>query len=163
MTRMRIALSLLAVMGLALACKPAEPPMSPLEKEAKDRGECHVVAVSQSRFDPTLAEEPVRTLSETRQAGGDVVGSGAIAKGAAKGAVVGVIGGAIAGNAGAGAAIGAGAGGLIGGVQRRKETQKMVTTTRTNPEYTAYLASKNAYRSAFDACMTSRLAPPVVK
>jgi hypothetical protein len=160
----RIALTLLAVVGLALGCKPAVPELTPLEKEAKNRGECHVVAVSQSQFDPTLAaEEPVRTLSDTHKAGGDVVGSGAIAKGAAKGAVVGVIGGAIAGNAGAGAAIGAGAGGLIGGVQRRKETEKMVTTTRTNPEYTAYVASKNAYRNAFDACMASRIAPPAVK
>jgi hypothetical protein len=64
-----------------------------------------------------------------------VVGSGAIAKGAAKGAVVGVAGGAIAGDAGKGAAIGAGAGALIGGVRRKQETEKMVTTTRTNPEY----------------------------
>jgi hypothetical protein len=143
-----------------LACKPAVPELTPLEREAKNRGECHVIAVSQSQFDPTLAEEePERTISETRKAGGDVVGSGAVAKGAAKGAVGGVLVGAIAGDAGKGAAIGAGAGALIGGVRRRQETQKMVTTTRTNPAYTAFVGKKNAYRSAFDACMNARLAP----
>lgn len=156
----RPALVLAAALAATLACKPAEKVLSPVELEAKNRGECHVIAVSQSQFDPTLAEEPVRTISETHKQGGDVVGSGAIAKGAAKGAVVGVVGGAIAGDAGKGAAIGAGAGALIGGVRRRQETQKMVTTTRANPEYTQYVAAKNAYRSAFDACMTSRLAPP---
>jgi len=159
-SRARIALALLAAVGVSLGCKPAVPELTPLEKEAKDRGECQVLAVNQSRFDPTLAEEPVRTLSDTHKAGGDVVGSGAIVKGAAGGAVLGVVGGAIAGDAGKGAAIGAAGGALIGGVRRRQATQKMVTTTRTNPEYTAYLASKDAYRDAFDACMTARLAPP---
>jgi hypothetical protein len=163
MTHARIAAASIAVAALLLACKPAgpppPPPLTPLEQEAKDRGECHVLAVNQSRFDPTLAAEPPpRTISETHKQGGDVVGSGAIAKGAVVGGLVGVAGGAIAGNAGAGAAIGAGAGGLIGGVRRHKETQKMVTTTRTNPEYTAYVEAKNGYRSAFDACMTSRAA-----
>lgn len=156
--------TVLFAIGLSIACKPPEPPqLTPLEKEAKDRGECHVMAVSQSHFDPTLAEEPVRTLSETHKQGGDVVGSGAIAGGAARGAVGGLVVGAIAGDAGKGAAIGAGAGALVGGVRRKRETEKMVTTTRTNPEYTAYIASKDAYRKAFDACMTSRIAPPAVK
>lgn len=156
------ALAVLAAIGLVLGCKPAEKPLSPVELEAKNRGECHVLAVGQSRFDPTLAEEPPpRTISETHQRGGDVVGSGAVAKGAVKGAVGGVVVGAIAGDAGKGAAIGAGAGALIGGVRRKRETQEMVTTTRTNPEYTAYVESKNAYRTAFDACMTARATQPV--
>ncbi len=170
MTRARVPKLLLTAsitLISVLACKPAEPPapqLSPLELEAKNRGECHVIAVSQSQFDPTLAEEPPpRTLSETHKAGGDVVGSGAIAKGAAKGAVGGVVVGAIAGDAGKGAAIGAGAGALIGGVKRRQETQKMVTTTRTNPAYTEYVAKKDAYRASFDACMSARIAPPAAK
>jgi hypothetical protein len=172
--RFRIALALTAVLGASVACKPDEPQLppaavqlppavpqlSPIEREAKNRGECHVIAVSQSQFDPTLADEPVRTISETHKAGGDVVGSGAVAKGAVKGAVGGVVVGAIAGDAGKGAAIGAGAGALIGGVRRRQETQKMVTTTRTNPAYTEYVARKDAYRSSFDACMSARNAPP---
>ena len=163
MTRLRSAVIVFACAGLALACKPAEKPLSPVELEAKNRGECHVLAVGQSRFDPTLADEPVRTLSDTHKAGGDVIGSGAVAKGAVKGAVGGVVVGAIAGDAGKGAAIGAGAGALIGGVRRHRETQKMVTTTRTNPEYTAYVERKDGYRSAFDACMTARAAQPVAQ
>jgi len=155
-------------LGLSGGCKPAEKVLTPAEiqalavqKEAQDRGECQMLAVSQSGFDPTTADDPPpRTISSTQKAGGDVVGSGAIAKGAAKGAVVGVVGGAIAGDAGKGAAIGAGAGALIGGVRRRQETQRMVTTTSTNPEYTAYVQKKDAYRGAFDACMKERKAPP---
>jgi hypothetical protein len=159
--RARVALVVIAALTAVSACKPAPPELTPLEREAKNRGECHVIAVSQSQFDPTLAEEePVRTISETHKKGGDVVGSGAVAKGAAKGAVGGVVIGAIAGDAGKGAAIGAGAGALIGGVRRRQETQKMVTTTRPNPAYTAFVEKKNAYRSAFDACMNARVAPP---
>ena len=123
-----------------------------------------MIAVSQSQFDPTTrGGAGAHDLTETHKQGGDVVGSGAIAKGAAKGAVVGVVGGAIAGDAGKGAAIGAGAGALIGGVRRRQETQKMVTTTRRNPAYTQYVAKKDAYRSAFDACMNSRIAPPAAQ
>jgi uncharacterized protein YcfJ len=164
MTRARLVLVLVAVADLSVGCKPAEKPLSPLELEAKNRSECHVLAVGQSHFDPTLAAEaPPRTISETHKRGGDVVGSGAIAKGAVVGGVVGLAGGAIAGNAGAGAAIGAGGGALIGGVRRKRETNEMVTTTRTNPEYTAYVGAKNGYRSAFDACMTARAAQPVAK
>ncbi len=165
----RRALAALAAVALAFGCKPAEKPLTPeelqaraLAKEAQDRSECHVIAVSQSGFDPTLADEPPpRTISETHKQGGDVVGSGAVAKGAVVGGLVGVAGGAIAGNAGAGAAIGAGAGALMGGVRRHRETQKMVTTTRQNPEYAAWVAKKDGYRRAFDSCMTSRSAPPV--
>jgi len=159
--RLALPLALSLVAALA-ACQRETPPpeLSPLEKEAKARAECHVMAVSQSQFDPTMAEAPPQTISETKQAGGDVVGSGAIAGGAAKGALVGVAAGAVAGDAGKGAAAGAVAGGLIGGMRRRQETKKMVTTTRTNPEYTAYLAKKEQYRQVFDACLTARLAPP---
>jgi hypothetical protein len=160
---MRALSSFLVAIALTLsaACErqAAVPELSPIEKEAKARGECHVLAVSQAQFDPTMADEPPRTISETHQAGGKVVGSGAIAKGAAKGALVGVAGGAVVGEAGKGAAAGAVGGALIGGMRRRQETQKMVTTTRTNPEYTAYVERKTAYRQAFDACLSARLAP----
>jgi hypothetical protein len=107
-----------------------------------------------------MAEEPPRTISETHRRGGETVGSGAIAKGTAKGALVGVAAGAVAGDAGKGAAAGAVAGGLIGGVRRHRQTNEMVTTSRTNPEYTAYLEAKNAFRSALDECMRSRAPMP---
>lgn len=160
MKRRRL-VSAASVLVIVAACQreAAVPELSPLEKEAKARAECHVMAVSQSQFDPTMAEAPAQTISETREAGGKVVGSGAIAGGAAKGALVGVAAGAVVGEAGKGAAAGAVGGALIGGMRRRQETKKMVTTTRTNPEYTAYLAKKDAYRRTFDACLTARLAP----
>jgi hypothetical protein len=139
----------------AVACQPA---LTPTEKAAKDRSECSVVAIDQSGFDPVTAEEPVRTISSTHQRGGEVIGSGAVVKGAAEGAVAGVIGGAIMGEAGKGAAAGAAVGGLFGGVKRHRETKEMVTTTRPNPEHADYVAKKNAYKSALDACLAARAA-----
>ena len=157
---------LAAVLAL-FACKPQEPPappapppLSPVEQAAKDRAECQLIATSQTGFDPVIAEEPPRTISETHQRGGKTVGSGATARGAAKGALVGVAAGAVAGDAGKGAAAGAVAGGLIGGVRRHRQTQEMVTTTHTNPDYTAYLEAKNAFRAALEECMRARAPRP---
>jgi hypothetical protein len=147
-----------AVPAPPAASLPAEPRLSPIERAAKDRAECQLIATRLTGFDPVLAEEPPRTLSETHQRGGDVVGSGAVLKGAAKGALVGVAGGAVAGEAGKGAAAGAVGGALIGGVRRHKQTKELVTTTRTNPEYTAYVDAKKAFRAAFDDCMRVRAA-----
>jgi hypothetical protein len=149
-----VVLALIVALG---ACQ-REPELTPMERAAKDRSECHVLAIGRSGFDPTTAEAPPRTISSTQQRGGDVVGSGAIAKGAAKGAVVGVIGGAIAGEAGTGAAIGAAAGGLIGGARRRRETKEMVTTTLPNPDYQQYIEAKAAYRDTLEQCLAARAA-----
>lgn len=148
---------------LAFAACQKEKPLSPMERAAKDRGECHVMAIARSGFDPTTAEEPVRTISTTQERGGDVVGSGAVAKGAAKGALVGVAAGAVAGDAGKGAAAGAVAGGLIGGARRRRETKEMVTTTRPNPEYQEYARGKAAYKTALDECLSQRAAEAAAK
>jgi hypothetical protein len=141
---------------MALAGCQREPELTPMERAAKDRSECHMLAIERSRFDPATAEAPPRTVSSTHERGGDVVGSGAIAKGAAKGAVVGVIGGAIAGEAGTGAAVGAAAGGLIGGARRRRETKELVTTTLPNPDYQLYMEAKAAYRHALEQCLAER-------
>ena len=97
-----------------------------------------------------------RTISTTQRRGGEVVGSGAVVKGAAGGAALGAIGGAIAGNAGTGAAAGAAIGGLLGGVRRHQETNQMVTTTHTNPEYVAYTEAREAFKTAFDRCLAER-------
>ncbi len=140
----------------ALACEPA---LTPMERAAKDRSECLVIAIDSSGFDPAMAEAPPRTIS-TQQRGGDVIGSGAVVKGAAKGAIVGVVGGAVAGDAGKGAAAGAAVGALVGGARRRRETKEMVTTTHPNPEYAQYMAAKNAYKSALDDCLTARAGAP---
>jgi hypothetical protein len=149
---------LVVLLGVAaVACERA---LTPMEKAAKDRSECSVVAIDQSGFDPVTAEEPPRTISSSHQRGGEVVGSGAIAKGAAGGAVAGAVGGAIVGDAGKGAAAGAAVGGLFGGVKRHRETKEIVTSTRPNPEYTKYAAAKKAYKNALEQCLTARARAP---
>ena len=77
-------------------------------------------------------------------------------KGAAGGAALCAIGGAIAGSPGTGAAAGAAIGGLMGGVKRHRQTNEMVTTTQTNPEYVKYTEAKDAFRAAFDQCLAGR-------
>jgi hypothetical protein len=145
----------IALLGL-LAVAACQRQLSPAEKAARDRSECQMIATQASGFDPLTAEEPPRTISTTARRGGEVVGSGAVVGGAARGAAVGAIGGAIAGSAGTGAAAGAAIGGLIGGVRRHRETNEMVTTTRRNPEHEQYVQRKNAFKSAFDGCLTAR-------
>ena len=140
-----------------LACE-REQPLSPGQQAALDRSECQALATQQSGFDPLTAEEPVRTISSTHRRGGKVVGSGDIVEGAAKGAVLGVVGGAIMGNAGGGAGAGAAIGGIMGGARRHKETNQMVTTTHTNPEYEQFVASKDAFKQAFQGCLAQRAA-----
>jgi hypothetical protein len=155
-----IAAQLLAALLLA-ACEkppPPPPPLTPAQKAAADRAECQALATQQSGFDPLTAEEPPRSVSSTHRRGGEVVGSGAVVEGAAKGAVVGVVGGAIMGNAGAGAGAGAAIGGLMGGAKRHRQTNEMVTTTRTNPAWEEFMAQKNGFKSAFDGCLAERAA-----
>ena len=147
-----------AGLGPILMLVGCQPELSPVERAAKDRSECLALAIQLSGFDPVMAEEPPRTVSSTAPRGGDVVGSGAVVKGAAKGAVAGVIGGAIMGDAGGGAAAGAAVGGLFGGVRRHRETKEMVTTTRPNPEYEAYLQAKAAYKQELEQCLAARAA-----
>jgi hypothetical protein len=150
--------SALCVALLFAACEKPPPPPTPAEKAAADRAECQAAATQQSGYDPLTAEEPARTVSSTHRRGGEVVGSGAIVEGAAKGAVVGVVGGAIMGNAGAGAGAGAAIGGLMGGAKRHRQTNEMVTTTRTNPEWEQFMEKKNAFKSAFEGCLAQRAA-----
>lgn len=153
---MRFAL-LLVALGL-VAC---EPKLTPVEKAAKDRSECSVLAMDQSGFDPVTAEEPPRTITTSRQRGGDLKGgAGSAAKGALGGAVVGVAAGAVAGDAGKGAAAGAVAGGLIGGARYYKKSKEVVTTTHPNPAYQEYARAKAAYRSALEQCLAARAQAP---
>jgi len=149
---MRWRMALLTALALA-ACQRQ---LSPAEQAAQNRAECQALATQQSGFDPLTAEEPQRTISSTHRRGGEVVGSGAVVKGAAEGAVLGVIGGAIMGDAGGGAGAGAAIGGLMGGVRRHRETNEMVTTTRTNPEYEQFVAARSAFKTSFEACLAQR-------
>jgi len=157
--KLRSSLALAALALGTLACQ-GEPELTPVERAAKDRAECQLLATDRTGFDPVMAEAPPRTLSQTQQAGGKVVGSGAVVKGAAKGAAVGAVGGLVVGEAGKGAGAGAAAGALLGGLNRRKETKQMVTTSRPNPEYAAYVEAKEAYKQALAACLAARARPP---
>jgi len=148
-------IGLLALLMLA-GCQQESPPLTPAEQAAKDRAECQALATQQSGFDPLTAEEPPRTISSTHRRGGETVGSGAVVEGAAKGAVLGVVGGAIMGSPGKGAGAGAAMGGLVGGVRRHRETNETVTTTRTNPDYEAFVASKKDFKTRFEGCLAQR-------
>jgi len=149
---MRRALCMLALM-LLVACQQQ---LTPAEKAAKDRNECQAIATQKSGFDPLTAAEPARTVSSTHRRGGETLGSGAVAKGAAGGAAMGAVGGAIAGDAGEGAAAGAAIGALLGGVRRHRETNEMVTSSHANPEYQAYVKARTAFKSAFEQCLAAR-------
>jgi hypothetical protein len=46
----------------------------------------------------------------------------------------------------------------MGGARRHRETNEMVTTTHTNPAYTEFMAQKDAFKSAFEACLAQRAA-----
>lgn len=145
------------VAGFAvLALVACQPDLTPAEKAAQDRAECQALATQQSGFDPLTADEPPRTISTTTRRGGEVVGSGSIVKGGAEGAALGALGGAIAGDAGTGAAAGAAIGALLGGVRRHRETNEMVTRTRTNPAYEEFIAKKDAFKNSFNACLAQR-------
>jgi len=146
----------LLTLPLLVACEQ-EPQLTLAEQVKQVASECHELAVQQSSgFDPRTAEEPPRTISTTTRRGGEVVGSGAIVRGAAGGAALGAVGGAIAGDAGTGAAAGAGIGGLLGGIRRHRETDEPVTRTFANPDYEEYVAARKAFKSTFDECMAER-------
>jgi hypothetical protein len=148
----KVLLGLVALLA-AVACGRE---LTPAEKAAKVRSECQALATQQTGFDPLTAEEPPRTISSTSRRGGEVVGSGAIVRGAAGGAALGAVGGAIAGNAGKGAAAGAAVGGLLGGYRRHEATNQMVTRTQTNPDYQQYEQARMAFKTAFEQCLTGR-------
>jgi hypothetical protein len=151
---MRWVVVLLTLLWLP-ACE-REPELTLAEQVKMIATECHELATQQTGFDPRTAEEPPRTISKTSRRGGEVVGSGDIAKGAAGGAALGAIGGAIAGDAGTGAAAGAVMGGLFGGVRRHREVNEPVTRTFANPEYEEYVAARKAFKKTFDQCMAER-------
>jgi hypothetical protein len=114
------------------------------DQQARDRADCHVWAVQQTGFDPTVAPPPTVTAAPT---------AGAV-RGAAGGAAIGAVGGAIAGDAGKGAAIGAATGALFGGLRRRSQEQQ-IATAQANAQ--AATSQKYAnYNRAFAACLTGR-------
>lgn len=113
------------------------------EQLSKDRYECHIWAVQQSGFDPSVAQA-TQAAPQTQQQGGQVMRGGM--RGAAMGAAV----GAIAGDAGKGAAIGATAGGIRGGFRRMDQNR----AAQAQAPVTA--PGQDAYYRAIRACLTGR-------
>ncbi len=115
-------------------------------QQDQDRGACHVWAVNQTGFDPTLASTTPPPSGEARQGG--------LVRGGARGAATGAVIGAIAGNAGRGAAMGAAGGGLIGGMRRSDQQQ------RQNQQSRNWQARQDAqradYRRALTACLEGK-------
>jgi hypothetical protein len=115
------------------------------EQQSRDRADCHVWAVQQTGFDPTVAAPPTAVAGAPQ--------SSAV-RGAAGGAAIGAVGGAIGGDAGKGAAIGAATGALFGGLRRRRQEQE-VASAQANAQ--AVSSQQHAgYNRALAACLTGR-------
>ena len=142
------------------------------QQQDKDRANCHVWAVDQTRFDPNRRTYVAQGYSPPppSSSSGGVFGQGSYGQGggladAGKGAGIGAIGGAIAGNAGKGAAIGALSGLFIGSVKRSNQQAERDAWERQQAEQRRrqeqQIASQHArgqqeYGRAFGACMRAR-------
>ncbi len=111
-----------------------------------DRGACHVWAVNQTGFDPTMASTTPPTSGEASRGG--------VLRGGARGAAAGAAVGAIAGNAGRGAAMGAAGGGLIGGMRRNDQRNQQGQQQRN---WQAQQDAQRAnYQRALVACLEGK-------
>ena len=108
-----------------------------------DRGACHVWAVNQSGFDPTMASTTPPPSGEASQGG--------VLRGAGRGAATGAVIGAITGNAGRGAAIGAAGGGMVGGMRRNNQRSRQSQDTRN------WQAQQDAQRSNYQRALVACL------
>ncbi len=108
-----------------------------------DRGACHVWAVNQSGFDPTMARTTPPPSGEATRGG--------VLRGGARGAAGGAVIGAIAGNAGRGAAMGAAGGGLVGGMRRNDQRNQQAQDQRN------WQAQQDAQRSNYQRALVACL------
>jgi hypothetical protein len=124
------------------------------QQQQQDFTNCSNWAVQQSGFDPRDGRVTSPPPPPPQQR---VIGSGAMARGAAGGAALGAVGGAIGGDAGKGAAIGAGVGALFGGMRRASEiNQEQQVYQSQVAQQQAIIANGQAnYDRAFAACMQS--------
>lgn len=121
------------------------------EQQNKDEYDCHLWAVQQTNFDPTLAAQA--SSQQEQQPKGAQPGSGV--KGAAKGAAVGALGGSMGGEAGKGAAVGAAAGAVGGRLQSRK--QQAQQQSQAEQEASAQQAAKQQdYLRARATCLEAK-------
>jgi hypothetical protein len=112
-------------------------------QQDQDRGACHVWAVNQTGFDPSLASTTPPPSQEARQGG--------LLRGGARGAALGAAVGAIGGDAGRGAAMGAAGGGLIGGMRRSDQAMRQQQEARN------WQAQQDAQRADFRRALTACL------
>ncbi len=153
----RLALSALMLCLPALAgAQPFAYPergQSPQQQEL-DRSQCYGWAAQQTGFDPASARVAGAPPPPPQQ----VVGSGAMVRGAAGGAALGAVGGAIGGDAGKGAAIGAGVGAVFGGMRRTQQIQQeqQMQQTHAAQQQNAIAQAQANYDRAYAACMTGR-------
>jgi YMGG-like Gly-zipper len=146
----------LALPGLAAAQAFVYPQRGQSQQQQDaDRGQCHVWATQQTGFDPARARAGTAPPPPPPQ---QVVGSGAMARGAAGGAAIGAVGGAIGGDAGKGAAIGAASGALIGGMRRSRQIQaeQEAYQSQAAQQQSSLAQGQANYDRAFAACMTGR-------
>lgn len=108
-----------------------------------DRGACHVWAMNQTGFDPTMASTTPPPSNEAKKGG--------VLRGGARGAATGAVVGAIAGNAGKGAAIGAAGGGMVGGMRRSDQKAQQKQNDRN------WQAQQDAQRANYQRALTACL------
>jgi len=122
------------------------------DRQSRDRYECHLWAVKQSNFDPSLPQYASRHVEYVpRPAPGQDTVAGAVT-GAVVGAVV-----AHRGHEGAGAVVGAVAGGIIGAAS---DSSRQAEADRTQDRYDHRDARLDRqagdYRRAMTACLQGR-------
>jgi hypothetical protein len=131
-------------------------PAPSTQQQDRDKYECHVWAVRQTGFDPSLANVPphqrVHLVAEAPPPGSGV------AVGAVTGALLGA---AVSGpwHSGSGALIGAVAGAAIGGAAEAESTtevQRMGAQTMTEGARAALERGAMNYRRALSACLEGR-------
>jgi len=118
----------------------------------QDKSDCHVWAVNQTGFDPTVPYTP--SSPPPRQP----APKSGVVEGAAKGAILGTVVGAISGNTGKGAAIGASSGALVGAFNKYDESKERKYYQQQYDEQQSreYAAKKSNYNRAYVACLEGR-------
>ncbi len=154
-TRLAVGTLVLCVPALAVAQPFVYPERGQTaEQQQRDRAQCDGWAAQQSGFDPATARVAAPPPSTQQR----VVGSGAMARGAAGGAALGAVGGAIGGDAGKGAAIGAGVGAVFGGMRRSRQIQQeqQMQQDAAAQQQSVTAQGQANYERAFAACMAGR-------
>jgi hypothetical protein len=121
------------------------------EQQSKDEYDCHLWAVQQTNFDPTMPAQA--SSQQAQQPASAQPGSGA--KGAAKGAAVGALAGSMGGEAGKGAAVGA-AVGVVGGRVQSKKQQEQQQSQQQQAASAQQAAKQQDYLRARATCLEAK-------